>query len=206
MSFYVINLLDLLKEGEQENIQDYLRTFSCPLNTEIEDFIWNKSIDFSKQKISITHLVHNSKQELCAFFSLTQKSIIIDCNNLSATMQKKLRRYGIYDAKTNSVQACAYLIAQFGKNMLVSAREGVSGDDLMEMVFSILKRVQHSIGGGIAFLECEDKKKLLDFYQNQHNKFFRFAERSEENRTKYIQLMQIFSEKTFAETNCKFIV
>ena len=141
MSFYVINLLDLLKEGEQENIQDYLRTFSCPLNTEIEDFIWNKSIDFSKQKISITHLVLNSKQELCAFFSLTQKSIIIDCNNLSATMQKKLRRYGIYDAKTNSVQACAYLIAQFGKNMLVSAREGVSGDDLMEMVFSILKRV-----------------------------------------------------------------
>ena len=121
-------------------------------------------------------------------------------------MQKKLRRYGIYDAKTNSVQACAYLIAQFGKNMLISAREGVSGDELMEMVFSILKKVQHSIGGGIAFLECEDKKKLLDFYQNQHNKFFRFAERSEENRTKYIQLMQIFSEKTFAETNCKFIV
>ena len=57
MSFYVINLLDLLKEGEQENIQYYLRTFSCPLNAEIEDFIWNKSIDFSKQKISITHLV-----------------------------------------------------------------------------------------------------------------------------------------------------
>ena len=55
MSFYVINLLDLLKEGEQENIQDYLRTFSCPLNTEIEDFIWNKSIDFSKTKCGLKY-------------------------------------------------------------------------------------------------------------------------------------------------------
>ena len=53
MAFRIVNLLDLLHTASVEDVHDFLCTFSCPLNAEIEDFI-NKSIDFSRQKISVT--------------------------------------------------------------------------------------------------------------------------------------------------------
>ena len=34
-----------------------------------------------------------------------------------------------------------------------------------------LKNVQKEIGGGIVYLECENKPKLLDFYCDEHNSF-----------------------------------
>lgn len=73
-----------------------------------------------------------------------------------------------------------------------------SGDALMEMAFSVLVKVQHNIGGGVAFLECEDRPKLLDFYRNAHNNFQLYGERETEDGLKYHQLMHIFNEKTFA--------
>jgi hypothetical protein len=199
MAFRIVNLLDLLQKANSNDVHDFLCTFSCPLNAEIEDFIKNKSIDFSRQKISITHLVLNDQEELAAFFSLTQRSIDVGCDKLSMTVRKKLMRHGIYHEDTNRIQACAYLIAQFGKNFNATAQgECPTGDALMEMAFSVLIKVQHNVGGGVAFLECENRPKLLDFYRNEHNNFHIFGEREADNGLKYHQLMHIFNEKTFA--------
>jgi hypothetical protein len=67
--------------------------------------------------------------------------------------------------------------------------KSISGNELMELTFEILKKVQHEAGGGIVYLECEDKPELLEFYQNEHNGFMRFGERySVEDNKKYIQL------------------
>ena len=41
----------------------------------------------------------------------------------------------------------------------------------MDDAFEILGRVQRDIGGGIVYLECEDRPKLLGFYQNDKNRF-----------------------------------
>ncbi|MBR6057932.1 MAG: GNAT family acetyltransferase [Lentisphaeria bacterium] len=200
MALFRVNILDLLARQGRKQTEELLQTFSCPLNTEIETFLWNKSIDFSLQKISITHLVFNEKKEIVAYFTLSPKAVSISCEHLSASLQKKLRRYGLYNTTTNSIQASAYLIAQFGKNAAIPIESGISGDRLMEQVFSILKDVQHNVGGGIAFLECENHPKLLDFYQNSHNAFQIYGERIAESQTKYIQLMHIFNEKTFSCT------
>ena len=40
----------------------------------------------------------------------------------------------------------------------------------MDYCIEILASVQKQVGGGIAFLECEDKKQLLNFYQNENNR------------------------------------
>lgn len=37
----------------------------------------------------------------------------------------------------------------------------------MEAVLTILKHVQREIGGGVVYLECEEKPELLNFYQNE---------------------------------------
>ena len=195
----VVNLLDLLASVDKESVERVLRSFTCPLNAEIEQFLWDKSIDFSLQKLSITHLVFNEKRELIAYFALSSKPVSIGCDYLSNSLQRKVKRYGFYNSTTNKVQASAYLIAQFGKNASISPTDGISGDALMELVFSVLKDVQHSIGGGIAFLECEDRPKLLDFYQNPHNGFHKYGERLSDDGIRYIQLMHVFSEKTFAD-------
>ena len=198
MALVIVNILDLLARQGRKQTEELLQTFSCPLNTEIQTFLWNKSIDFSLQKISITHLVFNEKKEIVAYFTLSPKVVSISCEHLSSSLQKKLRRYGLYDTTSNSIEASAYLIAQFGKNSAIPLENSISGNGLMEQVFSILKDVQHNVGGGIAFLECENHPKLLDFYQNSHNAFQIYGERVAESHTKYIQLMHLFNEKTFS--------
>ena len=57
--------------------------------------------------------------------------------------------------------------------LVYSEKEDVllSGNSLMESAMTILSVVQHDIGGGIVYLECEDNEKLLTFYQNEHNCF-----------------------------------
>lgn len=55
--------------------------------------------------------------------------------------------------------------------------KGINGNELMDLTFEILEKVQHDIGGGIVFLECEDKGKLLSFYQSEKNGFMPFNER-----------------------------
>ena len=198
MQLVVVNLLDMIARFGREEVEAFLHTFSCPLNVEVESFLWNKAIDFSLQKISVTHLVFNEKKELVAYFALSPKSVCISCDLLSMSLQRKLKRHGVYDISTNSVQTSAYLIAQFGKNAVISSENGITGDKLMEQVFAILKDVQHNIGGGVAFLECEDRPKLLDFYRNAHNNFQVYGERKADDGVKYHQLMHIFNEKTFA--------
>ena len=44
-----------------------------------------------------------------------------------------------------------------------------------------------------AFLECEDKAGLLNFYQNEHNNFKIYGERfSDSDQVRYIQLLRFF--------------
>ena len=63
----------------------------------------------------------------------------------------------------------------------------------MDYCIEILASVQKQVGGGIAFLECEDKKQLLNFYQNENNNFRIYGERfSETDNKKYIQLLRFF--------------
>jgi hypothetical protein len=84
------------------------------------------------------------------------------------------------------------LVAQFGKNYSYEKGNAISGNDLMKLAFKVLENVQREIGGGIVYLECEDKPELLSFYQNENNRFTVFDERySNEDKTKYIQLYAI---------------
>ena len=100
--------------------------------------------------------------------------------------------------KTNAIdfakrKISAFLIALFGKNSAYGDSENISGNKMMDFCFEILASVQKEVGGGIVFLECEDKKPLLNFYQNENNNFRIYGERiSESDKTKYVQLLKFF--------------
>lgn len=44
-----VNIQDMLKAIGEEELLRLLSDFSCPLNTEVEDFVRKKAIDFAKE-------------------------------------------------------------------------------------------------------------------------------------------------------------
>lgn len=192
MSPVVFNILDLIDLGGSDVIEHKLATFSSPKNPEIEDFIRNKAINFATGKLSITYLVNDDDTgNILGYFTLTHKSIIINGDNLSATSRKKLARYSRMDASTGNYMASSFLLAQFGKNYALDEADRIDGADLMKLATDVLVNIQRQIGGGIVYLDCEDKPQLTSFYKRQN--FKEFDERfSPEDNQKYVQFMRFF--------------
>ena len=191
--FDTINILDMLGAIGEAELQQCLSNFSCPINPEIEQFVVNNAIEFARKKLSVTYFAVNEQGKIVAVFTLAHKAVEIGSTSLSNSKRKKISRYAILDSESGSYTVSAFLIAQFGKNYAVDEGKAISGNELMDLTFEILEKVQHDIGGGIVFLECEDKAKLLDFYQNDKNGFMPFNERySVNDQTKYIQLFNFF--------------
>ena len=198
-----VNIQDMLKAIGEEKLSKLLSDFSCPLNREVEDFVRNKSIDFAQRKLSITYLVmkrtNEDKNILVGIYTLSHKAIEITNSNISNTTRKKLLRYAALDKDTNKYNISAFLIAQFGKNNAVpknyAVEDGktISGNELMDLTFELLKHVQYCVGGGVVYLDCENVVKVLDFYQNGCNRFKIFGEReSDVDQKRYLQLLRFF--------------
>ena len=191
--FDTINILDMLGAIGEAKLKECLSSFSCPINPEIQQFVLNNAIEFAKKKLSVTYIVVNDFGKIVAVFTLAHKAIEIGNASLSNSKRKKISRYAILDSAAGSYTVSAFLIAQFGKNYAVDEGKGISGNDLMDLTFEILEKVQHDIGGGVVFLECEDKAKLLDFYQSEKNGFVPFNDRNSANENiKYIQQFHFF--------------
>ena len=104
----------------------------------------------------------------------------------------KIQRYAQKNEKTDEYALSAFLIGQFGKNYQHKDAPVPDGGKMMEAVLTILKHVQREIGGGVVYLECEEKPELLNFYQNEKNRFRKFGERlSEKENVNYIQMLRI---------------
>lgn len=192
MSEYkIVNLLDLLDAVGEVQVRQLLTEFSCPKNLEIELFVRKNALDFSRRKMSITYLVTDDAMNIAAIFALTHKAVEISNEGLSSTARKKIQRYAQLDDNNNSYMVSAFLIAQFGKNYQQMSE--LQGNQLMEYVFEVLEQVQRQVGGGVVYLECEDKEPLLKFYNNESNRFRVFDERySLTDNTKYKQLVRFF--------------
>ena len=190
MNVITENILDIIESGGEKELSNDLSAFSSPMNTEIEDFIHNRAIDFAKRKLSITYVITDvADGEFLGYFTLTHKAIDIDERRLSSTSKKKVARYAKYDAESGTYTVSAFLLAQFGKNYAVEQGKRIQGSELMEYAIDILKDIQHRIGGGVVYLDAEDREHLIDFYEKASYK--RFGERiSEPDGTKYIQYMR----------------
>lgn len=192
MDCAVVNILDYIELIGEESVSDSLSDFSCPKNKEIEYFVRNNAIDFAKRKTSITYLLLDEYSRVLAIFAITHKAIQIHGEKMSSTLQKKIQRYAQKNEETGEYVLSAFLIGQFGKNYQYDNVLIPDGGKMMGAVLTILKHVQREIGGGVVYLECEEKPELLKFYQNEENRFRKFGERlSQKENVKYIQLLRI---------------
>jgi len=180
-------------ENGEENLKKLLSEFSCPLNKEVENFLKYNAIEFTKKYQSITYLVFpKGTNELVGYFTLALKILSINEKNISNTIKRKIKRVSKVDEETNLYTLPAYLIGQIGKNYAVQ-HDRISGTELLEIAWGVIKQVQSAIGGIVAFLEAENCNKLLTFYENNHFRKFdmREKEQLDNQTTHYIQLLKI---------------
>lgn len=168
--YKVVNLVNLIEVLGEDCAKAILSDFSCPLNQDVEYFIGQKAIDFAKQGWAQTHLVFASYQDkpvLVGFFALANKYIRISAAKMGksgSTLRKRISKYANYDPNLKAYILSAPLIAQLGKNYTNGYNKLITGDELLEEACEKIKRIQLDLGGKFAYLECEDKPCLIEFY------------------------------------------
>ena len=175
----VFNIREYLKEnGDRElgegHLYEILSEFSCGKNTDVERFLKEQAVGFTKKNQSVTYLVFSDEDaSLVGYFTLAIKPISVKAERFSNTMNRKIARVGNYDEENGTYDLSAYLVAQLGKNFTERANEKVSGRQLLQAAIDTIKELQYMIGGMVVFLETEDKEPLLRFYEEK-NGFKRF--------------------------------
>lgn len=169
MAYKIINLKDIYNAIGEEKTKEKLREFSCSLNNDVEYFLKEKAIEFSKQDISRTYIVmsqYKNKDVIVGYFAITNKVTNIKKVNLSKTKRKNLLKFAVYDKENKNYSILLPLIGQIGKNYTNNYNKLISGDLLLKLAFDKIREAQEIVGGRFVFIECEDKQKLLHFYES----------------------------------------
>lgn len=171
----------------EEKLQTLLSEFSSPQNADVEHFLHNNAIQFTKKNQSVTYLVFDSNTaDFVGYFALAVKPLTIKANGISKTSAKKLSRVSILDEEDGTYTASAYLIAQLGKNYALEKERRIAGSDLLSLALKIIESLRFAVGGVLEFLECEDNPLLLDFYTKNGFKPFDTRKTATNNGTPHI--------------------
>lgn len=156
-----------------------MNNFSCPLNADVEDFIRNKAIEFSRQRLASVWLVLASYKDEwvpTGYFALAQKYTHVELKSLNSKLRQRMRRFVTLDRSLNKYLLVAPLIGQLGKNFTNNYNKLITGDELLKIACDTVAEGQRIFGGRIVYLECEDVPSLIKFYER--NGFVRFGQRA----------------------------
>lgn len=176
--YFTVNIRAYLDKDEstyigEDSLYELLSDFSCPSNPDVEHFLIHNAIEFTKKDQSVTYLVFNAADaSIAGYFSLAVKPISVNAANISRTMAKKLARVSTLDEDTGFYTTAAYLIAQLGKNYSLPREKRIDGSVLLGFALETIRGMKYSVGGVMEFLECEDNKFLMDFYNQNKFKMF----------------------------------
>lgn len=198
----VFNIREFFSDKEdkvlgEEALQRILSEFSCDKNPDVEDFLKNKSIEFTRKNQSVTYLVFaNDDAALLGYFTITINPISVKADAFSKNMQRKLSRVSELDEESGVLTLPTYLIAQLGKNYANHVDQRITGDELLQAAIHTIQELQYMAGGMVMFLEADEREKLMAFYEEK-NGFKRFAVREtsaeKENPHTLVQLLKIIS-------------
>ena len=193
-----INILDMMKMYGENSCKTVLSTFMCPLNLDVGDFIHNKAVEFSRQRIAITFLVFKETETNSAFvgyYTLANKFVSIASAHLSKTLQKKIAKFSQYDDSLERFMVSMPLIAQLSRNFNPDLPFNIAWADLLFMALQRVLDVEYLIGGKTVYIECNNHPKLLDFYSA--SSFLAFDKRNKQGSVDendvLIQILKYFN-------------
>ena len=183
------------KDLGEDELRHVLSEFFCDKNADVERFLKEQSIEFTKKNQSVTYLVFaNEDAALVGYFTLAIKPISVNAENFSNTMKRKIARVSELDEENGTYTLSAYLIAQLGKNFANGVNRRVTGEQLLQAAVETIKELQYMAGGMVVFLEAENDEKLMYFYEVE-NGFKRFdtkkVKTGAENGHILVQLLKI---------------
>ena len=93
--FLILNIREYLKQGESgENIlKQIFSTFSCSKNLDVERFLREQAINFTKKNQSVTYVVLSPEEgQILGYFTITIKPISVNADYFSNTVKRKIAR------------------------------------------------------------------------------------------------------------------
>lgn len=190
----VFNIREYLSaQGDRDLGEDELRQilseFLCDKNPDVERFLKEQAIEFTRKNQSVTYLVFsNDDASLVGYFTLTIKPITVNADNFSNTMKRKIARVSELDEENGTYTLSAYLIAQLGKNYKDGANRKITGNQLLQAAIETIKELQYMAGGMVIFLETENREKLIHFYEKE-NEFKQFDVRETKSDNEHIHTL-----------------
>lgn len=192
ISYMQANILDLLETIGEDACQNILSSFICPLNLDVEDFLHTKAIPFAKQRIAVTYLIfseYQGQKYLVGYYTLANKFVCVNGSVLSKTMQKKIGKFSQYDPQLERFMVSMPLIAQLGKNFRQNLPVKAVGTDILELALERVLEIEHLIGGKTVYIECNNQRKLFDFYSAAGFLLFDERVRGKENVARENQIL-----------------
>lgn len=208
MGYKIINLKDIYNNLGEEKTKEILSFYKCDLNQDVEYFLKEKAIEFSKQDISRTYIVmsqYKDKDVIVGYFAITNKVTNIKRVKLSETKRKRLLKFAVYDKESKCYNIALPLIGQLGKNYDNNYNKLISGDILLKLACDKIKEAQELLGGRFVFLECEDKPQLEEFYESNGFVCFgkRNLEKDERSKNEGEYLLQMLKDLSKYDINKK---
>ena len=195
----MISLKDMYEAIGEKKTKEILNNFECTLSKDVEYFIKEKALQFLKMGISKTFLIsstYKGKNVIVGYFALKNKITKIKKSSLSNSIRKRINRFSEESFIEKYYTVSLPLIGQLGKNYKNNYNLLITGDELLRLACDKIKEAQNILGGKFAFIECEDKEKLRNFYES--NGFVCFGKRNlekdekEQNSGNY--LLQMLSD------------
>ncbi len=156
-----------MEELDEADVQDWLSSFECGRNPDIEEFLRRRAIPHEKSFKSRTYLLvdvasmSSGRPTILAFFSLAIHIMNVP-DPISNSLHKRL--HGLYFSKDVKLRALpCYLIGQLGKDDRYPER--TTGDELLKKACQTVLGAQHAVGGRFIKIDCEDIPALVDLYQ-----------------------------------------
>ena len=197
--FFSVNIREYLALGNDEEagepaLVELLSGFSSPKNKDVERFLKKSAIEFTKKNQSVTYLVFSlDSMALVGYFTIAIKPLTVRGEKVSNTVKRKIMRVSEFDSQIQTYTMAAYLIAQLGKNYTDGRNMEITGEELLELAWSVIEDMQYMGGGMVVFLEANNEEKLLLFYQD--NKFRQFDTRltasDPKNQHELVQLLRL---------------
>lgn len=160
----IVRLSPLIESEGEIKVQEFLRTFKCSRDTDLESFLHERAILYEKRDRARTYLIVDSDDErdtIVAYISLAITHLTV-CEDtpLSKTIRKRM---DLHNNMTN-----AYLIGQLAKDDRVKEH---MGHELIRTAIDLIRPGFEMFGCRTICIDC--KKPLIRFYEKEG--FFRIS-------------------------------
>ncbi len=151
--------------SDEIRAQELISIFVCEKDSDIENFLKSRAIQFEKLGKSRTFFIYDEDQDdfqILAYFTLAIKVLKIPEDLISGRTAKA---FDGYSSKLNGriiTEFPSILIGQLGKNEMY--KNVISGFEVLEYCLATILEGQIFLGGRIILLECKNVPYLISLY------------------------------------------